>query len=244
MAPGRCQRRLPLGHTLVLEAKRILDENDRDTLQTQEELMPICHDSKTIFFHIPKCGGSSIEELFNLRNEDNLYVEDYDFFSYKGVRFAPQHLTPEVLFYFAPHYRDYTSFTVIRDPLERAVSEFFWLHQDLYRRPQTSFDEYRFQRWIRDETSKKDRDHYLPQVAWARGVDHIILLDDLNGRLPDIAAWFGRPLPLDSGQRGHMKQSDFDTMDIARNLTSKSVELIESQYGEDFELFYSCGGTR
>ena len=49
--------------------------------------MPVHRASKTFFYHIPKCAGSSIEEQFGMRTIENLFLPEFDTVRHDGVRF-------------------------------------------------------------------------------------------------------------------------------------------------------------
>ena len=88
--------------------------------------MPVCHERQFIFFHIPRCGGSSLEVFFNLMSHDALFGVRAD-----GQRMLTLHHMP------APDLtayglieddilRSYFKFTVIRDPFDRMASDYVW----------------------------------------------------------------------------------------------------------------------
>ena len=55
--------------------------------------MPVHWESGTVFFHIPKCGGTSLEIMFSMMGEKSLWSENWKEYNFRGVDFAPQHLT-------------------------------------------------------------------------------------------------------------------------------------------------------
>ena len=77
---------------------------------------------KMIFLHIPKTGGTSIEKSLNLLNIYNGYginkknkaMQHFDSHEYK------KHLGKE-------KYNQYYKFTIIRNPYEKVISDYFWL---------------------------------------------------------------------------------------------------------------------
>jgi len=72
-----------------------------------------------IFFHVPKCGGTSVEFFLSQKAE-------MDFFSKKSRVFGvpPQHLIPKKLFLLNIDLESLSSFAIVRHPLKRMVSEF------------------------------------------------------------------------------------------------------------------------
>jgi len=107
--------------------------------------MPICNDKKIIFVHIPKTGGSSIEQSLGMNSENNIYslspmkytnipVDRSKFMYTKGALESmwyrtPQHLTITQLFKIIPDAftDEYKIFCVVRNPFERLVSEWAYI---------------------------------------------------------------------------------------------------------------------
>ena len=93
----------------------------------------ISHQHKCIFIHIPKCGGTSIENLIwpEPRSEADLWMGFKDKYHNAYQTGGLQHL-------FAIHVRDivgketfddYFKFTIVRNPWEKAVSQYFYMRQ-------------------------------------------------------------------------------------------------------------------
>jgi hypothetical protein len=72
--------------------------------------MKVCKKQKLLFIHIPKCGGSSVRQAFNMETlPDNPHI---------GIQSAIDQC-PEMA-------RDYLKFSIIRNPWEAEVSNFFY----------------------------------------------------------------------------------------------------------------------
>lgn len=90
--------------------------------------MPIFHEHKLIFIHIPKNAGTSICKLFGLNNFDNQQVDLNSLFGqYQGTQLQhlkynqlSQYLSPEIM-------STYKYLAIIRSPIDRLVSEYQWL---------------------------------------------------------------------------------------------------------------------
>ena len=107
--------------------------------------MPICHDKKLIFVHIPKNGGTSIESALNLEHIENLYSKapiKYSNMDIDKSRFTtikelddmwyrtPQHLTANQIQKLYPstfNNPEYKSFAIVRNPYDRLVSEWAYI---------------------------------------------------------------------------------------------------------------------
>lgn len=89
--------------------------------------MPIFKNHDAIFVHIPKTGGTTILRMFGLEE-----VNDFDIFYHQGEFFEFDHSTAV---YLKSHIEDerwnnFYKFTLVRNPYERLVSEFFWKKKD------------------------------------------------------------------------------------------------------------------
>lgn len=107
--------------------------------------MPISHDKKLIFAHVPKCMGSSIEKALNIQELD-LFYSQYkckdslpgilnEFSGIEKIKVAattPQHLTLSQLRKVLPFYNDYTKFSVVRNPYDRLVSDYHYTQNIKY----------------------------------------------------------------------------------------------------------------
>ena len=77
----------------------------------------ISHDFKTIFVHIPKTGGTSIEAMFGFAEYDKFGLLTKDKVG-KGKHWGAK----EYYQYWEDFYKDYFKFTVVRNPWERDLS--------------------------------------------------------------------------------------------------------------------------
>lgn len=130
--------------------------------------MPIFYkDNKIIHFvHIPKTGGTSIEKLFKNDNYRIILLNQQTSIFFPC---SPQHFHSEINKYIKLEDIDY-SFAVVRSPLERLVSEYFFRE---FSKEGVSFDFfvkmtfllYRFNKYIFDN-------HIRPQAEFIHeGVD-------------------------------------------------------------------------
>ena len=97
----------------------------------------ISHKYKYIFVHIPKCGGSSIEQTLlkaegvNVQNLDGFYINHLN----EGVK--KEHLLDYPAHAYSQHYSisqydstlsgSYYSFSFVRNPWDLIVSEYFYI---------------------------------------------------------------------------------------------------------------------
>ena len=130
--------------------------------------MVVCHEKKCIFIHIPKTGGTSIEQFIIENGKNNL--------QYHGVmnNRSLHHLTAFELYKNMsknrPHnlYSKYYSFSIVRNPYERLLSEYYWT-----KIPNVGFkagkSKDHFLKYVKNVVRNKlyfqhiDNDHFIPQ---------------------------------------------------------------------------------
>lgn len=160
--------------------------------------MPVCHKKRFIFFHIPRCAGTSIESHLNIHQADNLYgVVDKE-----GQEITLHHLTPTELqrleLIDRQKVKEYFKFTIIRDPFDRMVSDYAWQQaHDRYKLfGKMSFNEYLdfAERVIAENLyyQKRHFDHFRPMVSYCVSddellLDDILLLENLEQGIARIA---------------------------------------------------------
>src|SRR5262245_28523163 len=91
--------------------------------------MPIDHERRVIFVHIPKCAGTSIEVAFGWANKyDRIGLDvtatEPNFDTYFGG--GLQHFTIREMVENGIAIDKYTKFAIFRDPFDRLVSHFLW----------------------------------------------------------------------------------------------------------------------
>lgn len=107
--------------------------------------MPISSHFKTIFVHIPKCAGTSIEKYLGMGSINELFsykpIKDTDL-KYNKELFTteelsdfenrtPQHLTVRQLKKIIPEekFNSFFKFSVVRHPYQRMISEYAYIHE-------------------------------------------------------------------------------------------------------------------
>lgn len=193
--------------------------------------MPIDWKNKVVFIHIPKCGGTSIERRYGLNQPENLYEENFNAFQINGVYFAPQHFTWDIIVSKYPEAADFVSYAIVRHPLEKLVSEYFYLMKRLYKRPVIKFSEWRFLIWVL--VSKKKRDHLLSQTDFIGPNTRVIPLDKLDETVPELDALHKYPLdnsysPINKGVQ--------NSRNLASDLTRLTKVVCLLKYRRDYKL--------
>ncbi len=183
--------------------------------------MPYCKQRNLLYLHIPKTGGTSIAQALGLK----VPSDQYDPVRFYGIRDDGLilHTLPLCLFYLwrlltPTELTAATIFTVVRNPYDRAVSDYCW-----NKRKQPSFVDYlklcratlnRGQPvellWYNEELVAN---HFLPQTFFTnfehRTVDHVLkfenLEEDFKKLFPDLK------LPHLNGQE--QRGDDIDRLD-------------------------------
>tara|TARA_R110001583_G_scaffold189173_1_gene351894 strand:+ start:44 stop:592 length:549 start_codon:yes stop_codon:yes gene_type:complete len=173
----------------------------------------IISEYKTIFIHIPKNAGTSIETLFANKSfqiqpnkHDNIYQIKKKF--------------PEI-------YNNYRKFTIIRNPYDKMVSWYFYLKRNLGE----NYDVIDFNEWIKNPSKfwhADDPISYLkPQHEWIDDTVEIIKFENIN---KEINEFFKKEINLPI-----VNKSNHDHYLTYYN--RKSLNIVYDKYKEDFEKF-------
>ena len=202
----------------------------------------ICRDRKIIFVHIPKCGGTSIENVLwpdrAARSEEDLWGGIVKGMSNRYMTAGLQHLTAHYIReavgaeMFAACYR----FAVVRDPLRRLVSQYLYMEtRDALRRYIGMRRDDSFSVYL-DRIAARDHAQWLPQVAFVTDADGSLMVDDIH-RLEDISkdvTPLARRLGLDLATLPHKNNSKSKRRAA---LTQADVDRVFDRYAKDYALF-------
>lgn len=154
--------------------------------------MPYCDEKRVIFLHIPKTGGTTIKEMFGIKQ-----LDDPD----PTIVPSPQHLTSKQLRERLgdDKFEAYYKFTFVRNPWARMVSDYFWRQQLPKKRPVLPFGEFiRNAQRIVNSGGYYDQefgDHFIPQTHFTVDADDVFKFEAFEGGLRAVAARLG----LDTG---------------------------------------------
>ena len=204
----------------------------------------ISHDKKCIFIHIPKCGGTSVEDVIwpkeQGRTEEDLWMGFVSRFENKYQTGGLQHLLAwqireEVG---SDVFSAYYKFAFVRNPWDRIVSQFAYMQQ----RPDlmdflgmTSGTEFKaYLELIR----RKEHVQWMPQVRFLLDQGGSLLVDRI-GRLEsfneDCAQIFSA-LGLGSNLLpGHAKRSKRKGVRYYY-VDSESIEMVADLFAEDIDF--------
>lgn len=199
----------------------------------------ISHIHRCIFVHIPKCGGTSIEDVIwpEPRNASDLWMGFVSKYKNKYQTGGLQHLLAKQIREEVGEkvFNEYFKFTIVRNPWDKAISQFFYMRQ----RPD-----------LRDYIGMKEEDpfkEYLQltakklHVQWEK--QHKFFQDD-NGKMivdyvgrlermeQDAANIFERigikaQIPHVNATRHHHYSEYYD---------DESREMVGEMYKEDIEI--------
>jgi hypothetical protein len=184
------------------------------------------------FMHIPKTGGTSIEDA---AFEKNIIWGRFD------VNFE-KHNSPDISAWHYPKNDGRFYFCVIRCPFDRLISQFY--HENEV----ASYNATNLNIWIEKAIQKFIKDpnyednHFLQQIHFAKCCDIKISFDDLNENLNAVLKQYEmRPLSLPTKVGGIFQQqkregAQFNRLSIS-DINEKNTDLINKIYSEDIILW-------
>jgi len=215
--------------------------------------MPIIHSIKTIFIHIPKAGGTSIETVLcdfplfryqlvnkfnwygNIRNDETKYELDHSTMAYlkKNCKYYDN---------------SYFSFAIVRNPYARLVSEYHYCKYQYSRfiKKLDSFKDFVYELKNKFDYVLKNKEkdhlyvsHYLPQYLFTHNyrkikiVNKIYKLENLNEEWLNICEILDIDKELIRSEKNASKfkynYEDYYDEDL------KSI--VYEMYKDDFEIF-------
>ena len=200
----------------------------------------ILHSLRCIFIHIPKCGGSSIEDVLwpGPRTTEELWGGLVDAYHNPYQTGALQHLTAALVrevvgeAIFSRYYR----FAVVRNPWDRTVSQFAYLRR---RRDLRAFlgigDHAEFKTYLH---AIRARPHvqWEPQFRFLYDADDRLLVDDVL-RFEELDAAMARVFERlgVSGPLPHRNSSERQSLDAYYDAEAR--ELAGEWYAQDAQRF-------
>ena len=168
---------------------------------------------KTIFIHIPKNAGTSIETLFA---NSSFRIQPYKHASIHEIKRK-----------FPKLYDSHSKFTIIRDPYDKMVSWYFYLKTKVGEKHKVV----EFNDWVKDPQllwHADDPIYFLdPQHTWIDDTVKVIKFENLN---EDLNQFFEEEIDLpivNKSNHGHyLKYYNKDSLDI-----------VYDRYKEDFEKY-------
>jgi hypothetical protein len=204
----------------------------------------ISHKHKLIFIHIPKCAGTSIERcLFNNHQPAQTNYKNCHGWDEKN-KIWMQHATAEqIKELYVDDFYSFTRFAVVRNPWDRAVSDYIWIKRELkicgslkdYLLLEGKFNDNRLKL---PQTNKSTRaDHIRPQsdfIFSQRGenlVEHICKFENLQQEFDDVLLKNHLPkLKLPHANKTNHKH-------YTEYYNNETIEIVERKFSKDIKNF-------
>ncbi|HUZ50391.1 MAG TPA: sulfotransferase family 2 domain-containing protein [Candidatus Dormibacteraeota bacterium] len=200
----------------------------------------ISHQHKCIFVHIPKCGGTSIEDLIwpGERTEADLWMGFTDSLGNRYQTGALQHLL-------ARHIRAevgkaaffaYFKFTIVRNPWDKALSQYAFMRRrdDLRAYIGMERDD-EFKRYL-ELIGKRTHVQWMPQHAFIHDDDGAQMVDYI-GRFERLAHDVELILQR-VGVQGSLPHRKAATHRLAiADLDDEAIDMVAALYAEDIRIF-------
>lgn len=196
---------------------------------------------RCIFVHIPKCGGSSIEALLwpGKRTESELWMGFVDDFHNKYQTGGLQHLHADQIRTEVGEERfgSYFKFGFVRNPFDRAVSQFAYMRNRADLRSFIGMGEGdSFSRYLR-LIERRLHVQWEPQYRFVCGHDDTLVVDFV-GRFEELDAGMARVLAVLGVELKALPHENRGTRgpyrDYYRRADRRAVERL---YAKDLELF-------
>ena len=180
-----------------------------------------------IFFHIPKCGGTSISEI--LPNKEKVTLIQHTHLDYISTKFAFEK-NNELNFF-----NNSKKFAIVRNPFDRVISLYCYikqhtdhhLHNRLINHDFTQFCY--FLRNVGDDSITSCYQHLCDDNGFIDDSMKIFKLEEINNNIEEISDIIKHKII----EIPHINKSDF-----YYKKTIESDLLIKDIYIKDFEFFY------
>ena len=215
----------------------------------------ISYDYKCIFVHIPKNGGSSIEDILwptpADRTEKMLWMGLVNDYENKYQTGGLQHLlATQIKQEVGAELFDHCfKFSMVRNPWDRAVSQYAYMKRrpDLRRligmRPWTSFKRYLSLIQKKEHVQWEAQSNFIFDESGKLCVDYVARFEDFEGGvrqiLSELAQRTGRvelrnsaiPHSNQSNRAAYQSYYDDESREIVRNLYQDDIEMLGYEYG-------------
>lgn len=187
------------------------------------------NDRAILLVHIPKTGGSSLEEMLVQAGAEQA-LKFHKRLGYSAC--TPQHMHWEVLCRWVPKSFYNFSLTIVRNPFDRLASEYAWrLHVSQKLIPE-------FNIWIRNTFERYEKDPYVydnhirPQVDFVGPRVKVFKLEDgLNQAAKMALRRLG--LTYRKPQAPHVRKSKHRLIKIEQS----TLERVRAFYAADFDAY-------
>ena len=203
--------------------------------------------NKFVYHHVPKCGGTSVENALSdywpvVHNTGMKKLNKWRTGEVWTINF--QHALPEEILGYFPETKDFKSFTTVRNPWSRMVSYFYHLKRLLRIREDVTFDE--FVEILANEARTKARyqvghfgnvhcpaDFIMPYTDWfsEREPDMYVRLEGLSEGFDVVCDY----IDVEKTTLPHLNKTDHKHYSIY--YTDRSLEMVGDMYEKDILKF-------
>ena len=202
--------------------------------------------NKFIFIHIPKCGGSSIYKALVPGIADDINETEHGGWDSQS-KVMKQHATAEqIKQFYCPDFHEYFSFTFVRNPWDKAVSDYLWMTSLDDSNRSGSFNDYLNE--VNEFSAKslkrlKRYDHIIPQVDYVSTSTENNIVDFI-GRFENFQQDFNTvcdKIGMSRQQLPHKNKTkhkhyteyyDDETRGIVAGKYARDIELFGYKFGE------------
>lgn len=184
--------------------------------------------TRTVFVHVPKCGGKSvIRDLYDL--------DVHDWFGHPGIQFYSALLGPS-------RFRSFRKFAVLRDPVQRCRSAYFFAKQGGFdlatdKEIEAQTRDLDFDGFVQDGTLSDMLDKYVifrPQWRFVTAPEGYVMVDKicrLETLDKDLRGLFGNEFYFD--KISHINTSEYRRDKPVDPATEAEIQRL---YQRDYDL--------
>jgi len=203
--------------------------------------MPISHQYRTIFIHIPKTAGTPVEYALGMHGtKHSVGVKPYLKQKYDKKNLfgrGLQHLTAVELRKKVGWkiFNEYYKFAIIRNPYERLVSNFAWIGGKWTRQEYLTKKEFKQRILEIDRINYMKRKHLAPQYLFLFDENNTLLVDDII-RYESFSEGIKKienKINIDMALERRMTSYHYDYVSY---YDSESIEIVNELYDLDFKL--------